>query len=122
MIENNQKQPTMDDYSPKTRLQFPDGAILTVGTRRDVDDPMYYGVNLVYASGATPEPEMNILLPPHSIDVLIPILENFANQARYIMGDKTVEYPPLPKSKKPRKAKSAPAAAKEEKSAKADLV
>jgi len=94
--------PTLDDFSPKTRLDFPDGASLLVGTRRNDDDPTLYGVHVIYDSGQTPEPEMEILLPAHSVDVLISVLQNAANQARFIMGQKQVDYPQL---NKPPKAK-----------------
>jgi hypothetical protein len=106
-MEEHSRQPTMDDYTPKMRFQFPDGSILTLGTRCDEDDPLLYGVQIAYASGGTPEPEMNILLPPHSVDVMIPVLEDMANQARYIMGQKTVEYPPRPPVKKPKRKQPA---------------
>ena len=102
-MEGKTRQPTIDDFTPKMRFQFPDGAILTMGTRRDEDDPLLYGVQLVYASGRLPEPERNFLLPPYSGDVMIPILEDMANQVRYIMGQKTVEYPPRPQAKKPKR-------------------
>lgn len=106
-MEKENKPRSLDDVLPKTRFQFPDGAILTFGTRRDDDDPLQQSVQIVYASGRTPEPEMNILLPPHSIDVMIPVLEDLANQARYIMGQNMVEYPPRPQPKKSKKRKSA---------------
>jgi len=106
-MEEKTKQPTIDDFTPKMRFQFPDGAVLTMGTRRDEDDPLVYGVQLIYESGRSPEPEMNILLPPHSVDIMIPVLEDMANQARYIMGQKTIEYPPRPQSKKPKRKKPA---------------
>ncbi len=102
-MEDTQRQPTLDDFAPRTRFQFPDGALLVVGTKRDDDDPLRYGVHLVYNSGRNTEPEMNILLPPHSIDVLIPILQERANEARYIMGGKMVDYPPMPQTTKPKK-------------------
>ena len=106
-MEDSQRQPTLDDFAPKTRFQFPDGALLVVGAKRDDDDPLRYGVHLVYNSGRNPEPEMNILLPPHSIDVLIPVLEARANEARFIMGQKMVEYPPMPQTAKPKRKKTA---------------
>lgn len=94
---------TVDNLIPKTRLNFPGGESLSVGTRRDDDDPTLYGVHVVYDSGQTPDPEMEILLPPHSIDVFISILQEAANQARFIMGQKLVDYPkinkPLPSKK-----------------------
>ena len=95
----------MDDITPKTQLQFPSGAVLTVGTRRDDDDPLRYDVNLVFAPGASSELGMNILLPPHSVDALIQVLQDLANQARYIMGHEMVEYPPVPRTRKRQRPK-----------------
>jgi hypothetical protein len=112
MIEEKIMQPTLDDFTPKTRLQFPDGSILTVGTRRDDDDPLHYGVHLLYATGRSPEPEMSILLPPHAIDMLIEVMEDFANQARFVMGHQVVDYPPRPQEKKPKRKKPADKASK----------
>ena len=99
-MKEETKQPSIDDFTPKMRFGFPDGAELTVGTKWDDDDPLNYGVHLLFNSRTSSEPGMNLLLPPHSIDVLIPVLQDFANQARYIMGQKTVQYPPLPQTKK----------------------
>jgi hypothetical protein len=107
MTMENGRQLTLDDAEPKTRLQFPDGAILAVGTKQDNDDPAYYGVHLVFTSDINSEPEMNILLPPHSIDVLIHILQEHANNARFIMGHKMVDYTQKLESKKKRKPSSA---------------
>jgi hypothetical protein len=107
MAMENGRQLTLDDVEPKTRLQFPDGAILAVGTKQDNDDPSHYGVHLVFTSGINSEPEMNILLPPHSIDVLIHILQEHANEARFIMGHKMVDYSPKLESKKKKKLSSA---------------
>ncbi|MGQ9661751.1 MAG: hypothetical protein ACUVWX_05340 [Kiritimatiellia bacterium] len=93
MMEDTQRKRTLDDLAPKTQFRFPNGAVLVVGTRRDDDDPLGYGVHLGYSSGRNVEPEMNILLPPYSIDILIPILQEAANEARFIMGEKMVDYP-----------------------------
>ena len=79
---------TLDDFAPKTRFQFPDGAFLVVGTKRDDDDPVNYGVHLVYEPEQNSEPEMSLLLPPHSVDMLIGVLQERANEARYTMGKK----------------------------------
>jgi hypothetical protein len=103
MMMENAKRLALDDAESKTRLQFPDGAILAVGTKQDNDDPTHYGVHLVFTSGINSEPEMNILLPPHSIDVLIHILQEHANEARFIMGHKMVDYTQKLESKKKRK-------------------
>lgn len=42
-MEENVKRPSIDDFTPKLQLQFPDGAVLTVGTKRDDEDPLLYG-------------------------------------------------------------------------------
>jgi len=96
------EQPSLDDLMPKVQFQFPDGSLLTMGTRSDPDS-FAFGVQIIYESGSWPEPEMNILLPPHSIDEMIPVLEEMANQARYLMGQKLVDYPPRPEKKPARK-------------------
>jgi len=106
MLENTAPR-SIDDFAPKTRFQFPDGSLLTVGTRRDADDPLHYGVHVVFTTETQPEPEMSILMPPHTIDILIKSLQDAANQARFIMGRKEVDYPPLPQTGKP-KAKKLP--------------
>ena len=95
--------PTLDDLAPKTRLDFPDGASLLVGTRRNDDDATLYAVHVIYDSGQTREPEMEILLPTPSIDILISVLQDAANQARFIMGQKRVDYPQLNKPPKAKK-------------------
>jgi hypothetical protein len=104
-MEEQKRQSTSDDYLPKTRLQFADGATLIAGMKWDDDDPLYHGVNLIFDSGRNAEPEVNILLPPHSIDILIRVLQERANEARYIMGQNMVEYPRLPEKKIRKKKK-----------------
>ena len=107
MTMENARLLALDDAESKTRLQFPDGAMLVVGTKQDNDDPAHYGVHLVFTSDTSSEAEMNILLPPHSIDVLIHILQEHANEARFIMGHEMVDYPPKLESKKKKKLSSA---------------
>jgi hypothetical protein len=106
MMTEKGRRPVLDDAEPKTRLKLPDGAMLTVGTKQDNDDPAQYGVQLLFTSATSSEPEMNILLPPHSIDVLIHVLQEHANEARFIMGHKMVDYPPKLESKKKKKLSS----------------
>ena len=101
------RQPTPDDYLPKTILQLADGATLIVGTKQNDDDPLCQGVNLVFASGRQPEPEMNLLLPPQSVDTLIQVLQERANEARYIMGQKMVEYPRIRDGRRGKKRQQA---------------
>jgi hypothetical protein len=107
MTMENGRQLALNDAEPKTRLQLPDGAMLVVGTKQDNDDPTHYGVQLLFTSSNSPEPGWNILLPPHSIDVLIHVLQEHANEARFIMGQKMVNYSPELESKKKKKLNSA---------------
>ena len=95
MMRKKPRQSSAKDivFRPTTRLELPDGSVLTIDTSRDADDPLQCGVQLTFTSGLGVEPGMNLVLPPHSIDVLVPLLQNMANQARYIMGEKMVEYP-----------------------------
>lgn len=106
-MEDASERPTLDDFAPKALFEFPDGSLLVITTRRDDDDPLRYGVHLVYYSGLNVEPDMSILLPPRTIDMLIPVLQEMANEARCIMGQNIVEYPPMPQTKKKKKKKAA---------------
>ena len=106
-----EKPRSIDDFAPKARFQFPDGSQLTVGTKRDGDDYLAYGVHVVFVEEAKDEPSMNILMPPHAIDILVEALQGAANQARFIMGHKVVDYPAIPKkakAKKPAKPSARP--------------
>lgn len=103
----NSIQLSLDDAESKTRLQFPDGALLVVGTKQDKNEPTRFGVNLVFSSDINSQPEMNILLPAHSVDVLIHVLQEHANMARFIMGHKMVDYSQKLEVKKKRKQSSA---------------
>lgn len=106
MMMEKGKQPVLDDAEPKTLLKLPDGAMLIIGTKKDDDDPTQYGVNLAFTSATSSEPEMNILLPPHSIDVLIQVLQEHANEARFIMGHKMMDYSPTLETKSKKKTRS----------------
>ncbi len=94
---------SIDDFAPKEHFQFPDGSQLIVGTKRDGDDYLTYGVHVVFVDKTKDEPMMNILMPPHAIDILVEALQGAANQARFIMGHKAVDYPAIPKKAKARK-------------------
>jgi hypothetical protein len=102
MMMKKGTEPVLNDAESKTRLQFPDGALLVVGTKQDKEYPTQYGVHLVFTSDINSQPGMNILLPTHSIDVLIQVLQKHANEARFIMGYEMVDYSPKLESKKKR--------------------
>ena len=100
---------SLDQFLPKTRFQFPDGAILCVGTIR-CDDRIHQAVYLSYSSSGSSTPSMELELPPKTVEVIIQHLQERANEARYINGEKMLEYPkpfPVkpfrPKAKTPRR-------------------
>jgi hypothetical protein len=77
-------------------MQFPDGAILSVGTIR-CDDQIHEAVYLGYTPGGSTTPTMELELPPKSVEVVIRQLQDRANQARFINGEDVFEYPePFP--------------------------
>jgi hypothetical protein len=97
---------SFDPYLPKTKLQFPDGAILCVGTIR-CDDQIHQAVYLSYTPDGTAAPAMELELPPKSVEILIQNLLERANEARYINGERMLEYPkPYPIKPFRRKAKT----------------
>ncbi len=98
-MEENQKQSIAIDISPKTRFEFPDGTSLVVAVRPVEDGSLKYGVNLVYNCDNNAESEISLWLPPHSIDVLVHVLQESANEARFIMGQETIDYPSITSTK-----------------------
>jgi hypothetical protein len=100
---------SLDQFLPKTRFQFPDGAILCVGTIR-CDDQIHQAVYLSYAPAGSATPTMELELPPKTVEIIIQHLQERANEARYINGEKMLDYPkpfPVtpfrPKAKTPRR-------------------
>jgi hypothetical protein len=83
---------SFDPYLPPTRLQFPDGAILFIGTIR-CDDQIHEAVYLGYTRAGSTTPSMELELPPKSAEVVIRKLQECANQARFINGVGVLEYP-----------------------------
>ena len=87
---------SLDQFLPKTRFQFPDGAILSVGTIR-CDDRIHQAVYMSYTHAGSSAPTMELELPPKTVEVIIQHLQERANEARYINGEKMLEYPkPFP--------------------------
>jgi hypothetical protein len=100
---------SLDQFLPKTRFQFPDGAIFCVGTI-SCDDQIHQAVYLSYTPAGATTPNMELELPPKTVEDIIQHLQERANEARYINGDKMLEYPkpfPIkpfgPKAKTPRR-------------------
>ena len=100
---------SLDQFLPKTRFQFPDGAIFCVGTIR-CDDRIHQAVYLSYTPAGAATPTMELELPPKTAEVIIQHLQERANEARFINGEKMLEYvkpfpmkPFHPKAKTPRR-------------------
>lgn len=83
---------SFDPFLPPTRMQFPDGAILSIGTVR-CDDQIHQAVYLGYTPAGSTTPTMELELPPKSVEVIIRQLQDCANQARFVNGVDVWEYP-----------------------------
>ena len=103
-----------DQFMPKTQLQFSDGAVLSIGIV-SCDDQIHQAVYLGYTPPDSKTPTMQLELPPKAVDVIIGQLQDHANQARFINGEKLLEYPephpaqpynPSRKSPKAKRSKS----------------
>ncbi|MCX6924058.1 MAG: hypothetical protein NT154_12740 [Verrucomicrobia bacterium] len=77
---------------PKTRMQFPDGAVLTVGTV-SCDDQIHQAVYLSYTPAGSDKPSMELELPPKSVELILQQLQEHANQARFVNGERMLNYP-----------------------------
>ncbi len=87
---------SFDAYMPKTRFQFPDAGILSVGTV-SCDDQIHQAVYLSYTPAGSDTPSMELELPPKTVEVIIRHLQERANEARFINGEKMLDYPePVP--------------------------
>jgi hypothetical protein len=81
---------------PRTRFQFPDAGILSVGTV-SCDDQMHQAVYLSYTPAGSSTPSMELELPPRTVEVIIQHLQERANEARFVNGEKMLDYPkPVP--------------------------
>jgi hypothetical protein len=81
---------------PKTRFQFPEGDILAVGTV-SCDDQIHQAVYLSYTPAGSTTPSMELELPPKTVEIIIHHLQERANEARFVNGEKMLEYPePFP--------------------------
>jgi hypothetical protein len=83
---------SFEPYLPPTRLQFPHGAVLSIGTVR-CDDQIHEAVYLGYTPAGSTTATMALELPPKSLEVVIRQLQDRANQARFINGVDVLEYP-----------------------------
>jgi hypothetical protein len=96
---------SFDPFMPKTRFQFPDGGILAVGTV-SCDDQIHQAVYISYTPSGLEAPSMELELPPKTVEVIIGHLQERANEARFVNGERMLEYPePLPVKPRQRKPK-----------------
>ena len=73
-------------------MRFPDGAVLCAGTM-SCDDQIHQAVYLSYTTAGAGAPTMELELPPKTVDVIIRQLQDYANQARFVNGERMLEYP-----------------------------
>jgi len=83
---------SLDKFMPRTALQFPDGALLSVGTVSCADQ-IHQAVYLSYTPAGSTTPTMELELPPKTVEVIIRQLQEHANQARFVNGARMLEYP-----------------------------
>jgi hypothetical protein len=76
----------------RTRLQLPDGAVLSLGTL-SCDDQIHQAVCLAYTPARSSTPTTELEFPPKSVEVIIRQLQDYANQARFVNGEPMLEYP-----------------------------
>jgi hypothetical protein len=87
---------SFDPFMPKTRFQFRDAGTLSVGTV-SCEDQIHQAVYLSYTPEGSNTPTMELELPPKTVQVIIEHLQERANEARFVNGEKMLEYPkPVP--------------------------
>ena len=84
---------TLDSYMPKTQFQLPGGSIFAVGTIWD-DETVRQLVHIQYTPAGAQEPLVEFAISPASTDALIDALQKRANEARYVSGQRTLDYSP----------------------------
>lgn len=77
---------------PKTQFQLRDAGVLMVGTV-SCEDQIHQAVYLSYTPQGSTTPTMELELPPKTVEVIIQHLQERANEARFINGEKMLEYP-----------------------------
>ena len=84
---------SLDAYLPKTRFQLPGGDCFVIGTMWD-DNSCRQLVLFQYFSTGSQSPAVEFAVSAKSADAIIAALQDSANQARYISGERTYVYPP----------------------------
>lgn len=92
---------SFDPFMPKTRFQFPDGGIFSVGTV-SCDDQIHQAIYLSYTPAGSAVPSMELELPPKTVETIIRHLQERANEARFVNGEKMLEYPEPSSAKRSR--------------------
>ena len=90
----------LDRFMPRTQFQFPDGSRLCVGTV-SCDDQIHQAVYLSFTAAGSVTPSMELELPPKTVEVIIRHLQERANQARFVNGEKMLDYPEPTSAKRP---------------------
>ena len=85
--------PSLDDYLPKTRFQLPGGAAFQIGTMWDDETCRQLVLFRFYDAGSEVS-SVEFAVSAVSADAVIKVLQDSANQARYINGEATFTYPP----------------------------
>ncbi len=83
---------SFDAYMPRTRFQFRDAGVLSIGTV-SCEDQIHQAVYLSYTPEGATTPTMELELPPKTVEVIIQHVQERANEARFINGEKMLEYP-----------------------------
>lgn len=60
---------SFDPFMPKTRFQFPDAGIFSVGTV-SCDDQIHQAVYLSYTPAGSAAPSMELELPPKTVETI----------------------------------------------------
>lgn len=90
---------SFDQYMPKTQMQFTDGSVLAVGTIA-CEDQIHQAVYLSFTPDDSASPTMELELPPKTVEEIIRQLQEYANQARFVNGQRMLEYPePYPEAR-----------------------
>ena len=92
---------------PKTRLQFPDGSILSIGTV-SCDDQIHRAVCLSFTPADAAAPSMELEIPPKTVEVIIRLLQERAHEARIVNGERMLEYPEPSPAEAPRARRRLP--------------
>ena len=81
-----------DRFMPRTQLQLSEGAFLSIGIV-SCDDQIHQAVYLSYTPSDSTMPTMQLELPPKAVEVIIGQLQEHANHARFVNGERLLEYP-----------------------------